>query len=621
MMEEIFPTYIKRLIIANHKCFYKPTTFDFEPGFNILIGENSSGKSTVLEALDPATQLVFHNTQLSETEPRVRQHKPASIEISTAMTVLSVASLSGSNRIYVGNLDAQTHQTTTWDEHRVQNKLNADPYLHFGMCRRLEHPAAQAELVRLCFPSYESYWQPLNESLAASGCATFDAYPFSFHNPNESGNQSRLWGEIRAKLVHRTYRFATERRILPQCGFQGNTELASDGSNLAFCLNNLQTTSGTLFRDLVSYVKYVLPHVKSINAPPENNNFVIKINHVDDEENRSDLAVGLSQVGTGVGNVIAMLYVAITAQTPRTFLLEEPNSYLHPRALRELLAILGETDIKHQYFITTHSSDVLRAVKPSTVTMLEYNGQTSSRRQVMGNRLAELKSGLMDMGIRMTDLHGCDHVIWVEGETEEAVFPLIIREHLRELASRIAVLRVHSTSDFDASSRHAKLDPVKVAEIYVKLSDGNALAPIMSGIILDREGRQKSECERIEKDGNGRILFLGRTMLEDYLLNAEAIAALIREHTNEVVETSAIETMLEAGKALPECWVNAKAKQPVFHAAKLLNHTIASLTNNKLTYRKTLHAPQLVEHLLRYKPEALDDLKTLLRKVVTGKRE
>jgi hypothetical protein len=104
-------------------------------------------------------------------------------------------------------------------------------------------------------------------------------------------------------------------------------------------------------------------------------------------------------------------------------------------------------------------------------------------------------------------------------------------------------------------------------------------------------------------------------------LNNQLVRYYYCRVNNEVVETSAIETMLEAGKALPECWVNAKAKQPVFHAAKLLNHTIASLTNNKLTYRKTLHAPQLVEHLLRYKPEALDDLKTLLRKVVTGKRE
>jgi predicted ATPase len=618
MIEELYPTYIKKLIVANHKCFYEPTEFEFGPGFNILVGENSSGKSTVLEALDPATSLHPHHSQLNESEPRVRKNEQSSIEIQRLITTHTVASLSGSNRIYIGNRNESNQQIHEWDGHRIQAKLSANPYLQFDTARVLPNPAGPDDMVRLCFPGHSTVWQPHNQN-NVSYCATFDIDPFSFQHPDTSGDQSRLWSTIRDKLVSRTYRFATERRILQQCGFHENAELASDGSNLAFCLNSLQTSSGTLFSDLMSYVRYVLPNIKSINAPPVSNNFVIKINHVDDEDNRSDLAVGLSQVGTGVGNVIAMLYVAVTAQTPRTFLLEEPNSYLHPRALRELLAILADTEIKHQYFITTHSSDVLRAVNPSTVTMLEYDGQTSSRRQVKSDRLDELKSGLMDMGIRMTDLHGCDHVIWVEGETEEAVFPLIIRKHFGELASRVAVLRVHSTSDFDAAGKQGKLDPVKVAEIYKKLSDGNALAPIMAGIILDRENRQKSEIERIEKAGVGRIRFLDRTMLEDYLLDASAIAELVRAHTGDVIEAAVIDVALRNGKALPVCWVNSKAKTPIVHAAKLLNHTISSLTENKLTYRKTLHAPQLVEYLLQHKTDALDELRGLLRDVISGK--
>ena len=44
--------YLKQLKIANFKSFFEPTEFCFEPGFNVLLGANSSGKTSVLEAIN-----------------------------------------------------------------------------------------------------------------------------------------------------------------------------------------------------------------------------------------------------------------------------------------------------------------------------------------------------------------------------------------------------------------------------------------------------------------------------------------------------------------------------------------------------------------------------------------
>jgi len=128
------------------------------------------------------------------------------------------------------------------------------------------------------------------------------------------------------------------------------------------------------------------------------------------------------------------------------------------------------------------------------------------------------------------------------------------------VASGTAVLRVHATSDFDGQVKSHHLDPVKVASIYETLSDGNALAPMMAGLILDREKRQKTECDRISKGSNGRIHFIDRPMLEDYFLHASAIATLIHERTDSVVTTEAVETSLEAAKQQPSLWLKPKAK-------------------------------------------------------------
>ena len=42
--------YIARIRIQNYRCF-KDSTIEFRPGLNVIIGENNSGKTTLLKAL------------------------------------------------------------------------------------------------------------------------------------------------------------------------------------------------------------------------------------------------------------------------------------------------------------------------------------------------------------------------------------------------------------------------------------------------------------------------------------------------------------------------------------------------------------------------------------------
>ena len=493
---------------------------------------------------------------------------------------------------------------------QLMTSINDSTYLSFDVRRQTN----ASEQFRLRLSDRDSLWQP-GGAQSQVNCSSFTFPPIHLQHQNVVGGNGQVWTEMRGQHALRTYHFLTERRIAPHSGFS-TSELASDGSNLAFCLNHLKSHNGGLHRQLNRLVQHVLPHIKSINAIPENNGFAIRINHVEDDENRGDLAAALPQVGTGVGNVIAMLYVALTAQHSRTILLEEPNSYLHPRALRELLAILADTEVPHQFFITTHSSDVLRSIKASTVTHLDYDGQTSTRKQVKGESIGELKAGLMNMGIRLSDLHGCDHVLWVEGQTEGAVFPLLIRKFFGSTASSVAVLRVHATSDFEGAGDTHHLDPIKVATIYEQLSTGNALAPHMVGIVLDREGRQKSECERIEKGSNGRIHFLLRPMLENYFLHPAAIAELVRERTGTVAAVDEIATKLAEAKSNPNLWIKPHANNPEIHAAKTLKHIFNELTDGRFEYSKTRDGPLLAEFLLRHDEGALSELRELLTNVL-----
>ena len=593
--------HIKRLVIENYKSFSATTKFEFEPGFNILLGANSSGKTTVLESIEyQHVQNEPHRSEISIPEVGVQPAPYSRINISFEVAkteILKTLAPQTSFILPIGNED--NTRFFTEDPQLLLKRFNTDP-LHLEFKRHFEVSPRS----RLYFPDWVGPWLQVdanNSALAARySVATGEFDQFSNCGFSTEQPHNFMWGSI----AHKIYRFSSERRI-QAISPHSSVDLASNSENLAFCINHLQSTNSSLFEKLNQLLNRVFPTIHWVAAPPNGSGqFELKVHSSLPIQNRGDLAVPINRVGTGIGNALAMLYVALTAQTQRFILLEEPNSFLHPRALRELLAILAEEGGKHQFFITTHSSDVLRTVNASTVTLLEHDGQQTTIKQTTGKKLHELKAGLVHLGISLTDLHGCDRVLWVEGETEEAIFPILLRTYFPDLAQGIAVLPLYATGDFDSR----KYEPKKVAAIYKQLSEGSFLAPPMVGIALDRERRKDSEISQAEKDCAGIVHFLPKTMLEDYLLDSEGIAAVLVEDADSTITLEQVTTALAEAKASTECLLNsANPTSKDLHAAKVLHFVFQKL--GTLEYRKTDHGPKIVEWLLANKPNELIPLK------------
>ena len=56
--------HIKRIIIENFKCFEGKFSLDLNSGLNILVGDNESGKSTILEAINLALSGLIYGRYL-----------------------------------------------------------------------------------------------------------------------------------------------------------------------------------------------------------------------------------------------------------------------------------------------------------------------------------------------------------------------------------------------------------------------------------------------------------------------------------------------------------------------------------------------------------------------------
>ena len=595
--------HIERVEIENYKGFLERQVLQFEPGFNLLVGANNSGKTTVLDVLDIPPNL-------NEPHRSVR-------------TIPVYGGASVGNSKYEATLAMQfeeLRQMVGWNQVMlpIREPRFGETAESLGMKAR-EFAAANGQTQwRVSFEAGAAVSSVLGGDLI-SGTAdprqsgALNAVLFSYTQPDgEPSIQTAGFGGAGSTIASyfnsfrsRIYRFNARRQPGTEFGNSPNTVLDREAASLPYFINHLQTTDAHGHRLLCEWISRIFPSVKWVQSPPNNGGlFQLKCLPQKPEERRDDLATPLARMGTGIGNIIAILYVVLTSRQPQVIAIDEPNAFLHPRAVRELLAILEAEGKQHQFILTAHSSDVLTAVRARTISLLEFDGVVTTVKQVGPQSLHALRGGLADLGIRVTDLHGKDRVLWVEGTTEELVMPALLRFACPEIAAGTAVLRVERTGTFSRKG----VEPQEVARLYERLSTSSAFVPPMTCILLDGERKTTEERREMETSSQGRLRFLDRRMLENYLLDAEAIAAVLLE-LGETTTLGVVEQSLAAS------WANVpSADLSSIDGASVLASVFSDVSETRHEFRKTRDVPTLIEYLIEHYPVRLGPLRNCLRR-------
>jgi hypothetical protein len=594
---------IEEVEIENYKVFHQRQRLSFSPGFNLLVGANNSGKTTVLDVLDLNPGLNDPHRSLT-TIPEYGGETPphSQYEIALATRFEELRSLVGWNQIYlpisagvVNERDRVNNYVRQFAETNAAFKFRAR--FQNGICN---FKVLADDLVGGSFDSANGNAAP----------AAILQYTTPTGSPSVSsgslGGTHAYATSYPTAYAKRIYRFSAQRRPGAEIGAQNDGSLDREASNLPFCINYLQSNDSYGHGILCKLVNRVFPSIKWIEAPPTGGMFRLRCLPCDPSTRRDDLAIPIAKMGTGVGNVIAMLYVALTSRHPQVIAIDEPNAFLHPRALRELLSILETDGAMHQYVMTAHSPDVITAVNLSSMTLLDFNGASTVAKRVSELGLFELRGELADLGIRITDLHARDRVFWVEGQTEELLMPDLLRHSCPEVAASTAVLRVERTGTFSRKG----VEPTEVARLYQRLSTSSALVPPMVCILLDAEGRPHEQRERIARESGMLLRFLPRKMIECYFLHPEAIAAQLNAlgctASDEVVAqtlTSSLSTELTSATI-------AEAD-----GARVLGDVFSKVSDAKVEFRKTRDVPALAAWIIRHDPDSLIELRLALREI------
>jgi energy-coupling factor transporter ATP-binding protein EcfA2 len=574
--------HIAQFRLTNYSAFEDTGWIRLSAKLNVVVGLNNSGKSALLAALGSSLPQIQHRNE--------HQYLPGDIKNAYAEIDLSTSTGEIRRRLSETGMAVQT--TSDGGSNQARDDLKAVLQDEINVLLKIQCIGGQSNTYRdLTFKGrLTTENNPTVKQIRMAGGEL--VIENSGSGVNDTIFQLFTTGEDPAFFY-----FSAQRFNVASTGFSTERRLRSDAQNLPSVLAFLSGNNPSQYREIEDRVREILPGVGSITVSTEEGNFKILVWPSSGPTTR-ELAVDLSNSGTGVSQIIAII-TAVVKSGPSVIAIDEINSYLHPAATKQMLQILTTFYPQHQYIVSTHSSDVMTFPNIDQLLMVEKSDFASSIRTIDRSNLAEVRSAFRHLGISMTDVLGADRIVWVEGATEELVFPDLLRRAGVDVDSSVRFAGVASTGDFSkrGSSRKAVID------LYTKATA--AVAPLVQGssFLLDRETLSDDAVEQIARQTDNRLTLLRRRCLECYVLNLEAIATLLNAEVDGLsvsakdVENKIAELAGDVKYGAASKWrrnITDEEWLKRVDAPKLLSDVFAALTDNRLSFDKTSHTPRLM---------------------------
>jgi predicted ATPase len=649
--------YFNEIEIENYKCYNKKVSLKLEKGINIIFGKNNVGKTALLEALSLTFEDNPHNSLATFPKPnRPNETKP---KVTINFTIdrerlrdLFQFSLSQGNSEFKFPVDLscilETDRLINTSERNSLESYKAGVFAkHY-----LSSDFFTLKIEKIGDKKY-SKWETLADSYIDPKITIYqtnggeDRYFLGFYfqgiiedvkfkgqmiPTNNSSYSEDFICRVAAELHRFIFRFRAERIPSEPCKLGQSSKLLPDCTNLAAVIHLLQGNKSN-FNKFNKLINKIFPNIFQIgvfkNERYEGENKItvgqVVVWNSKKEVDYNHLSRTLDQVGSGVGQVIALLYVLFNSDEPQVILIDEPQSFLHPDATRKLVEIMSVYGKKHQIIIATHTPTIISACDPSTVTLVKQKGTESTFEQIDINQVNNQMIYLSEVGARLSDVFGFDSIIWVEGLTEEICFPMILRKVLGKPLLGTAILSVFAVTDFENAD---KTDVDRITSIYERLSKTpGGLVPKAVSYIFDKEDRSEKKISDLQEQCKN-LHFTKKRMYENYLLDAEAIVSVIQKtDKNAVVDIAKVESSIDEKKLIRKYYQpfdvpeDISAWKETIHGKRLLKDIFKEFCTTQETknYKEKKHSVMLTEWVIENSPEDLKELGQLIKKAMEGK--
>ena len=524
---------LKSLTIRNYRSL-RNIKIDQFSDFNILVGRNNAGKSSVLNAI-----------------------KNLSYDVSMQTSQPTQGYLPWREMLSIGQNDPTLYITLCFEmdleerHHLFPLSIILDPEKKTVITRLLDTPLLRSadvvfylgetgdrmNLVELSIPtedgshltlfstlyndvkSYEPFNEFTGEQELSSGAiihrgVTNYTLNSNLHIPSlllHKGTLPNIVGKI-VNYLSNSFYFSSIRTSIPTLTPQETLVLMPDGSNLAQTLVTVNLNRPENFKKIQEFMQDAVPEIGRLETRMEGGLTYVSFRGENDAS-----SIRLHEMGGGVEQMLLVAIALHSQSNSGGLFLEEPESHLHPGAQRFLFERLLASS--RQIFLTTHSPTFLNTEQVG-VRIYRVSKNHNVTQVIPTNLYKDLSDPLKELGVRNSDVLLSDAVLFVEGQSDSEIFTRWGEAFGLKFNERNLRI-IHMNGGADAASSA----PIR-SELLEKIM---AQAAVPHLLLLDRDHRSLEEINKLERALGSNIHILERREIENYLLSPSAILSALTE--------------------------------------------------------------------------------------------
>lgn len=211
-------------------------------------------------------------------------------------------------------------------------------------------------------------------------------------------------------------------------------------------------------------------------------------------------------------------------------MIEDPEIYLHPALQKTSGDILYRLSKKHQVIFSTHSPNLLPNFNSRQIRQMLMN----DRGQVSVREKTDISAVLEDLGYTANDLMNVNFVFIVEGKQDKSRLPLLLRRFYSEVydkegrLSRIAIITTNSCTNIKTYANLKYMNQIYIKDQFIMIRDGDGRDPeeLKRKLCQYYEERKKEDIDILPRVGPKNVLILKYYSFENYFLNPKIMTQL-----------------------------------------------------------------------------------------------
>ena len=242
----------------------------------------------------------------------------------------------------------------------------------------------------------------------------------------------------------------------------------------------------------------------------------------------------LSCMGKGMRSIY-MLSLLETCEENREkntdiIIVENPEIFLHPKLQKISGEILYRLSKRNQVIFSTHSPNLLPNFNSRQIRQIILDGEGYS--DVC--KRTDVSAVLDDLGYSATDVMNVNFVFIVEGKQDKSRLPLLLRKYFSEIydeegkLSRVAIITTNSCTNIKTYANLKYMNQVYLKDNFLMIRDGDGKDREMLKRQLCKyyEERNIEDIDRLPRVTEKNVMILKYYSFENYFLNPTVMAKL-----------------------------------------------------------------------------------------------